>query len=651
MLPRGQDEPYWENMLSPRDRSETATQTTLTGTVATTNGSNTITGTGTAFTTELLPGDFVVISRKIVRVRRVDTATSFEGSVTWATNASGLTATMPRKIRVVEDRRYTFLRGSLLKLPSGHLLGVGGGEVLREGSSLSGGGFTLSKSPRIAIFDGSNYTQYNLSGMTVPAASAFSVASVSGGTKNMTAQAYTILIAPQRYATTTDGTKISLGFGNPTDPISATVSSSGDKLEITFPAMDTANGQNAWRIYVCRSSSVEQGPWFYLQIVTSTDLGGTGSGTTYAIEWLDGEVEVGELASFDNDPAPDAGFITLTLNGQPTLYSCNGAGGTTPGPFIRPGKANNLESYPVDWKVAMPEDILGVVSGIGRDYVMTARGAYIATVSGNRNSPVAVRPFWQSGFYHSDALIFVQDQLFGWTRSGPRRSADDGADGSEQRFEFAEDMRAIIQDWNYEHVFVAHDPKNEAVLFFHPSPAVNANNDIETDCLAYLLRKQQWSTLLKLTVSGSDIIVSGASGGNSSLDFIANQKTFEFDSGAAAVSWYLASHFINQGSDGVMKSLDGYTVTAQTTSGSIGVFGYASDEDAPDVTQANSASLTGSISMDNSTTCRRHQYEPLGLNELAAFAFKIAGTYSGSGNRNRVDDFTIQGAVHDVGNF
>ena len=662
MLPRGNQDQYWENMRSPRDRSETATVTTLTGTVATTLITYTVTGTGTLFLTELQVGDFIIVARQLVRVRRIDSDTSLQGSVLWVVSQSGLTATHPRRIRAIQDRRYTMLRGNLIKTASGHLVGVGSGSVLRDGAALPGGGFTLSKTPRIAIFDGTNYTQYNLSGMTVALASAFTLAAVAGGTKNMAAQAYTVRIAPARFASTTDGTKISLGYGNPCDPISVTLAAN-QRVQITFPAMDTGDGQNAWRIYVSLSTEVIQGPWFFHSTITSADLGGTGAGTTFNIEWLDGEVDVNEIISFNNDPAPDAGFITNSLDGRPTLYSCNGEGGTTPGPFIRPGKPGNLEGYPIDWRLALPEDIIGVVAGDQRDYAMTARGLYIVESSGVPASPVTYRPFWNTGFYHSEALVLVQDQLYGWTRSGPRRSIQLAAEGSE-RFDFAEDIQPIIAFWNYENVIVAHDPKNEAVLFFHtPQPA---SGDVYTECLAFMLRTQQWSTLLKLRVSGSDFIVSSAVGGvgsatvsaaaagPSTCNMVANGSTYEHDTGGETVDWYLASHYINLGSDALMKSLNGFTVTAQTRSGTVGIFGYGSDENEPLLSgdNLNPSSLVGAIALDDAdvtTIGRRSQYEEIGLTELAGFAFRIEGEYDGvSSKRNSVDEFTLHGHVHDI---
>ena len=663
MLPRGNTDQYWENMASPRDRSEAAAAFTLTGTVAVGIITYTVTGTGTLFTSELQVGDFIIINGRLGRVRRIDSDTSLEWSILGIVASSGLTATLPRRIRAIQDRRYTMLRGNLVKTASGHLIGVGAGSVLRDGAALPGGGFTLNKKPRIAIFDGTNYTQYDLSGMAVAVATSFTLTAVAGGTKNMAAQAYTVRIAPARFATTTDGTKISLGYGNPCDPISVTLAAN-QRVQITFPAMDTGDGQNAWRIYVCLSTGAVQGPWYFHSTITSTDLGGTGAGTTFNIEWLDGEVDVNELISFNNDPAPDAGFITTSLNGRPTLYSCNGEGGTTPGPFIRPGKPGNLEGYPVDWRLALPEDIIGVVAGDELDYAMTARGLYIVEPSGDPDSPVKYRPFWGTGFYHSEALVLAQDQLYGWTRSGPRRSIQQAAEGAE-RFDFAEDIQPIIAAWNYENVIVAHDPKNEAVLFFNTPQA--GSGDKYTECLAFMLRTQQWSTLLKLRVSGVDVIVSSAVGGTGtrnvvtanpsgagSCDFIANGTTYEFDAGTETVDWYLSSHFINQGSDALMKSLDGFTFTGRTRTGTVGIFGYASDEDEPllEGDNLNPSSLTGAITLDDTfggLLGRRSQYEEVGLNELAAFAFRIEGRYEGGGGRrSTVDEFTLHGSIHDI---
>ena len=66
---------------------------TITGTVAT-NGTTTVTGTGTAFDTELKVGDYIVIAGETVRqVKAIASATSLTVSVACSTTASGKAVT------------------------------------------------------------------------------------------------------------------------------------------------------------------------------------------------------------------------------------------------------------------------------------------------------------------------------------------------------------------------------------------------------------------------------------------------------------------------------------------------------------------------------------------------------------------------------
>src|SRR6185503_16362271 len=117
------------------------------------------------------------------------------------------------------------------------------------------------------------------------------------------------------------------GFNNPSQRADVTIATN-DMVRITFPAMDTANGQNAWQIWVTvftQSLGADlgylNGPWHFLMQITDEDV--SPACGTFDVEWLDAEVMGNELVSFDNDPPPQAEFIHL-LNYTPVWLSCRG---------------------------------------------------------------------------------------------------------------------------------------------------------------------------------------------------------------------------------------------------------------------------------------------------------------------------------------
>jgi hypothetical protein len=639
LVPRGLADPYWENILSKRDTGLSAPSLAVTGTHATTADSNFITGSGTSYTTELVRGDFLIISRRLVRVRRVISNTSFEGSVTWAGSTSGLTAVIPARLRILNELRYTFNRGSLIALPRGHLMGVGAGVVRCEGAVLPGTGLTLSKTPRLALLNAGSFTQFSF-GLTVPAPGGFTVSEVAGGTRALPVEPFTIWIAPMRTNP--------FSYAQAAGPISAPITVAGNKIRISAgPVMDTAKGQDAWMVFVPPVDS-PKGPWFYI----GTPL----TSYPFDFDWYTAEVERNELLEFDNDTPPDAGFITQTLDGRPVLYSCNGENNTTPGPVLRPAKRSNLEAYPVRWSVAAPGDIIGVVSGLGRDdiaggggrdYVMTGNGLHIASPTTNPDLPVGLKPFWDIGFYHSDQLVFVNGELYGCTKGGPRRSSSDGVPGSQQ-YDFAADVGSIFRGWNLEHVVVAEDSKNEAVVFFHPSPEIDPAGRYESEAMMFMLGQQRWASRIVLNDSVADLLVSSAAKASTLTSFIANAKIYEYGNGADPVPWHASTHLINQGGGTSLLAIDNLDVTALTNGGAVGVFGHGDDEEMPSMELDAGNALTGAIPLTDSTTLRESKISKLGINEIRGYGVRVQGTYPGTGELNRVDDIMLRGLATEM---
>lgn len=320
----GKENVYCEQFAGVTDLEAGGTLDSLTGTVATTSGSATLTGTSTKFLSELIIGQLVLVNNRIYVITAIASNTSATIEPSGASTASGITAYFCRQIQEVDIFRGTFVRGSVIRLAQGHLLGVGYGQVRLNGSGLPGTALTLKHQVQIAILDNGSgdYTPYTL-GMHNPTETGYSVSSTSGGSKNMLPGTYGIRIVPARMATG--------GFNNPSSSKTSTLSTAGDRVTITFPAMDTGVGQDAWRVYVTLYTTAESntGPWYYLDTVSTTQVS-SGGGTTLNFEWRDAEVSGNDVLEFTNDAAPAAAFVA-SLGGIPVLISCNGMGHTLTG--------------------------------------------------------------------------------------------------------------------------------------------------------------------------------------------------------------------------------------------------------------------------------------------------------------------------------
>lgn len=271
MFLRGNSAPYLGVYLGSNDLGETIPTIALTGTIAFTAGSFALVGTGTAFLTELHIGQLIFAATEVLSVKSV---TDDENAVLYRapeTTASGQTGELPAGLFAVNDKRGTAIWGNAHELDQGSILGVGQGDLRLDGAVLPGGGLTLERTPRLAFYDEAtgDYDVFDL-GMDVPAAPTVNV--VAGGTRGMVAAEYSLRIAPARKRPK------GKAYGNASDPTSFTLSAAGDRPEIDFPAMDTAHGQNAWRVYGTLST-VQQfnqppinGPWYYIREVTDDDV-------------------------------------------------------------------------------------------------------------------------------------------------------------------------------------------------------------------------------------------------------------------------------------------------------------------------------------------------------------------------------------------
>lgn len=658
---------YAEVYSGSEDLSETIASTALTGTLAITSGSKVVVGTGTSFLTELHLGQKILFhdnttpASYLLVVEVITDATHFTMSKTATATVSGKTGYQMPILREMNKQRASQLNGGPLSLDSGSILDVGSGVLRLNGSALTGSSLTASRSPKIADFDPAtgNYSVYTL-GMATPAA--ITITNVAGGTKNMQPGSYCVVLAPARTATN--------GYNNPSKVPTAATILAGERIQVTAPAMDTTNGQDAWRVYVTLYATntlgiatVQNGPFRFLRTVTTAEV--SSAGGTFLVEWVDAEVSTNEQLTFNNDAPPNAEFVSQIAQ-YPIWVSCQGKVPTgtsisSPGPYILPAKPNNIEAVPLGQppyglsvSTSPAETIMGCVPALGRLFLPTQSSLQVGQTTGQAAVPLTARPFWKStGFKNADQLIFVNDTLYGYPGSGPTRSSADGDEVVVQK-EFAADMQEIISTWIHGQVMVVHDPTNDAVCFLHCGDSLNASGYWTTRILMYGLRQQALIGDVILESATQDMIVSGVATVGERFEFLAGGRTaaatvsvgtYRFDTGSgSSVSAYLAWAFNGNGRDALVKAL---TVTGKITSPNAGIHGagVAQAISTTILEAGNSGSRSGTINLTTTTDVTQSQRIQLNVPNISEWTVRLDSTWAGTGAKDRIDKAEVEYAL------
>jgi len=463
-------------------------------------------------------------------------------------------------------------------------------------------------------------------------------------------------------------------FGNPGEKITVTLTA-GQQIAIAFPAMDSngapTNPHDAWRIYASpfggsaatATANAQSGAWYYVTTVTSSDLGGT-SGGTYYLEYLDAEIDaLARLITFDNDKPPQAEFVG-TVAGYPVLISCQGKPtaanptGTSPGASIVPFKVSNIAAAPLvldngsrnEVPLSPPETIIGFYMAAGRLYLLTANTLQIAVFTQDADFPVATRPFWKTGFKNPNAVCFVNGRLYGFTSQGAMRSVADGEEGAEEHA-FAADVEEITKNWSPERVRVVHDPVNECVCFIYSAAEKNASTYWVSHILCFMLRNETWSPLMVIESTTQDMVITGAATVNNKFEFIAGgrdgvggvtAKTYRFDAGSASVAYSAGWQFTDAGSEDRPKTIKRVMITGKFTSANYGLHGAEAGEviDVAALEAGNSGSKTGAVTIPASSSITTYASSDIRLDNQMVFTPCIAGTWDGTGLRDRIDEIT-----------
>lgn len=627
------------------------------------------------------------------------------------------------------DQRGTSLWGDAIKRDKGSFIGCGDGIFRVNGSPLSAS-WTLARHPSISLFDpttetytnfplgmntsaaptlaavgsravtaatnanpveittatahglisGERYTISGATGSWTPINGVFVVTVTSttkftipvnstgfgaltgtvivGGAKGMQAGSYSLVITPSRKQTG--------GYNNPSLRADVTLAT-GDVIQITFPAMDTAHGQNAWKVWVTTFADTLgadlnylNGPWHYYIEVTDTMV--SSAGGVFIIEYLDAEVEGNELVSFNNDAPTDAEFVAV-LNDGLVFVSCQGQGNatnptmTSPGPFIVPSKPNNIEAAPLDlaFSSSPPETILGVVSANGRLYLLTFNHLQIAQSTPDDAVPILIRPFWKDGFTGPDQLVFVNGNLYGYPVAGPSRSVGEG-DEIEAERDWAADVSEITDDWNPGHVTVGYDPFRDMVLFIHSADHLNAQGYWTSRMLGFGISQGFWVFDRIVTSPDHDCIVSGIATVGDRLELLiggrgaANTATKRFNAGTGS-SYYVCPPVSDNGSESRSTVIKAISVKGKLTSATAKI--YTWDVDDPVLVsdlEAGTNSASGSIALTTTTQVTQSQRQTVNCPNAVLSTSRVDGTYTVAAGviADRIDEISMDRAVQGV---
>lgn len=508
---------------------------------------------------------------------------------------------------------------------------------------------TMTGTPFIAIYNSTtnSYFVYPL-GLATPT-TVPTISSVAGSTHGMVDGNYSLRMVPSRTATN--------GYGNPGPRADFTIVTEGQRAEVDSSAvpMDTVHGQDQWDVYATEKNvnDRKQGPWWFVREVPDSE------GPVFFIDYLDAEINRRGLLDFNNDPPPDAGFIA-TLEGNPQWVSCFGKFGGSPGPSLVPAKPFNIEAAPSDWNVTSspPENLLGVVTALAKLYLPTPSTLQQGIYAPKNDPfqiipPTSIRTYWNVGFSNPYQITFVANNLVGYPHNGPTKSIVDAEVANEQFI--GGHVAEIIKEWIGAHVLVEHDPDPnvDAVCFFHPADSQNEAGWWRTRVLLWGVRQSAFIGEVMIESATRDMNVVGVAKVDRHLEFLAGGRngaggidvqTFRWNQAAGSpVEYFAAPQLQDGGSENQNKAVRSMRVTGKLTSGVMQLHGYDSavNINITDIENGTN-SASGSIAIGTQTEVQKLARAPMNFPNLAIFTARVSGTYSGSGDADRIDEVVLE---------
>lgn len=392
------------------------------------------------------------------------------------------------------------------------------------------------------------------------------------------------------------------------------------------------------------------------------------------VEYLD--AETGVVASGDNNNPPECEWVTEFAN---TIFyiSCLGnrveanENGTSPGKYVVPSKASNIEAAPLTWRVTVGDDITGFALGVGRLFTLTANGVPFVTPTGRTelasllplllDLPFSSRPFWTKGGISPYNITVVQGEVYAWTGGQPLRSPSN-ADEKSVPFELGKDVADIISNWKDGHVFVVHDPLNQHICFISSATRKNDAGYWVSEILPLDLSVSPavFQPLIVLSSDTRDMAVCGAAIINNRLEFLAGGRgpastrtvgTFRYAEPAGApVPYYFAFQPTDLGEEEKAKFIRSFRVTGRVTAPVVQVHGagWGGSVNIADIENGTN-SISGNISLGTTTQITRAFKKKQLVKNLQMYVLRVSGTWDGTGEPDRLDEVAVEIGIHGGG--
>lgn len=642
----------------------------LTGTLNLDPTTNIIVGTATTFLDELHIGQMVYIDtdRPLV-VNTIQSQTQFTAFLPPTITDATATGYRVPQLTSLDTKRCSLLWGNATLTDRGNIIAVGDGELYLNGAVLQGESLNATRRAQIALYDSTtgNYSVEDLGFDVAPSTTNTAITVVgSGGTKNMSAGYYSFRIA--YYSDITNG------YGNPTDTLLASgtagyqITAANSTFLFNFGATsappDKATGYIIYASSFSGSSAISavnaiQGAWYELRRVPFTELSGGVYTGTIAFDYVDNDLDA-NLVAFDLDPPPDAEWVSL-FTGYVNLISTNGQGvntgdrvnTTSPGAYISPMLADNIDAYPASYKVPTEkgETIIGFLNAAGRMFPMTPNTLQASTPTGLPTAPFTLRPFWMRGFATPESLIFADDTLYGFTTKGPYRSIATG-DSAEASNDFAASVNAQMAVWSPGYVKPVFDPRNSCVCYINSACSQNEDGYWESEIYLYSLVIYDWMPRILLTSSTRDMIVTSAATVHNTMYFVAGGRrdgttaqfdTFAFDEGTGdPVPWYMATTFQDGGVEFTPKVIRKLRPRGSFTDAKMQIYGVTPDT-VVDITDLEAGTNPlYEANLTNSTQVTQYPVFKTRIKNVLLTALRLEGTSVSDGTIDSLD------SIHEV---
>lgn len=516
---------------NPLDRGITngTAQTAYSATV--TAGSAQIVATGGAFLTDLVPFQFILHNRLLYVVTRVIDNNNALIAPTPSATATAVVKFVPN-LHTVNDQRVSLLAGNVAWSRNA-LWAVGRGAVYLDGATLPPSSLVATSTPKVAYATSPIAYSSHPVGFDRPAAP--TLANVAGGSKGMKDQTFSVRISRKRAG--------ELGYGYASEPALVTLAAVSERVAVTFPAYDAAQGQNRWLVWVTKESPLSTstgGPWFEYQEIDS-------NAGTVNIEWRTGELGANYVEDIARPPDP---ALCVAASGDVILWgSTQGldASGnpSVPGSIVEASTPTNPEGYPSSAYVETTngQHIVSLKAGRINLFTGCVNSIQYATLTKSTSEPLSLLPFLPTGILHQYQMVIGADVCVIFT-GGRLVGVYDQVTLQESPllYQLSQRLTPYLQDVPEARALLGFDPKRNLFVQFVANAEQGAGGGWRTMALSFDIKTGRANTPVYLGNGTDDFTVTGCATIRNGLEFVTSDgKTWAWDEGTGNVTGHLAS--------------------------------------------------------------------------------------------------------------